>query len=183
MYSNRGVTIRRGGGDEQSLYVNPPSLGRLSRGPDGRTSGRLSCSQLDGKTLNAEVIGELVDDRQAGPGADVSIFQTELSLWGVHQVIGSLPKRIGLQLAERAVFDELAEPSLKFSGLCWLFSQGHTEGKHHASCHVSVIHRHLFEVQGDKEVICKLPGAWIFDAQFGQSLLQELLFHDRHRYP
>lgn len=73
MYSNRGVKIRRGGGDEQSLYVNPLSLGRQSRGPDGRTSGRLICSQLDGKTLDAEVVGELADDHQAGPGADVSI--------------------------------------------------------------------------------------------------------------
>ena len=183
MYSNRGVTIRRGGGDEQSLYVNPLSLGRQSRGPDGKTSGRLSCSQLDGKTLDAEVVGELADDRQVGPGADVSIDPDRAFIAGRSPGHWLAAKTHWLQLAERAVFDELAEPSLKFSGLCWLFSQGHTEGKHYASRHVSVTHRHLFEVQGDKEVISELPGAWIFGAQFGQSLLQKLLFHARHRYP
>lgn len=68
MYSNIGVAIRRGGGDEQSLYVNSVPLGRRSRGSGGASPGRLSRSQLDGKTLDAEVVGELADGRQAGPG-------------------------------------------------------------------------------------------------------------------
>lgn len=41
----------------------------------------------------------------------------ELLLRSVHQVIRTLPKRISLQLAECAVFDELHEPSFEFADL------------------------------------------------------------------